>query len=147
MTVGRLTGDWLTLRLGPVRIVRGGALVLAGIGLILLSATPPATIAGFGLIGAGVACPFPLVMSAAARSPQMAAGRTIAAMATVGYTGSLLGPPLIGSLAEVVGLRWALGLLGLVGIIMLVIGGTVRPTREGVRAGREDAEANAFMRQ
>jgi MFS family permease len=126
MTLGRLSGDWLTQKLGPVRIVRGGGgLVIAGIGLILLSSAPLAAIFGFGLLGAGVACPFPLVISAAARSPQMTAGRAIAAMATVGYTGSLLGPPLIGSVAEVISLRLALGLLGLVGIIMLLIGGVV----------------------
>lgn len=130
MTVGRLTGDWLTVRLGPARIVRGGGLlVVAGIGVILLTAAPSATILGFGLIGAGVACPFPLVISAAARTPHIAPGRAIAAMATVGYTGSFLGPPLIGSVAEILTLRWALGLLGLVGLLMLAIGGRVGARR------------------
>lgn len=127
MTAGRLAGDWLTLRLGPARIVRGGGvLVIAGIGVILLSRAPVAAIAGFGLIGAGVACPFPLVISAAGRAPRIDSGRAIAAMATVGYTGSLLGPPVIGSAAEALTLRGALGLLSLVGMIMLLLGGRVQ---------------------
>jgi MFS family permease len=127
MTAGRLTGDWLTLRLGPARIVRaGGVLVVAGMGVILLTQAPPAAIFGFGLIGAGVACPFPLVLSAAARTPNMAAGRAIAAMATVGYMGSFTGPPLIGWVAEMLTLRGALGLLILAGFIMLVVGGRVQ---------------------
>jgi MFS family permease len=128
MTAGRLTGDWLTLRFGPARIVRaGGLLVLAGMAVILLTQTPTAAIVGFGLIGAGVACPFPLVLSAAARTPGIAAGRAIAAMATVGYMGSFSGPPLIGSVAEILTLRGALGLLVLVGLLMLWGGGRVQP--------------------
>jgi hypothetical protein len=49
-------------------------------------------------------------------------------MATVAYTGSLLGPPLIGSIAEAMTLRGALGLLGLAGLLMFLIGGVVQPT-------------------
>jgi MFS family permease len=133
MTVGRLTGDWLTLRFGPARIVQGGGLlVLAGMAVILLIHAPPATVLGFGLIGAGVACPFPLVISAAARAPNIAPGRAIAAMATVAYAGSFLGPPLIGTVAEVLTLRDALALLVLVGLIMLVAGSRVGLLRSAV---------------
>jgi MFS family permease len=77
---------------------------------------------GFGLIGLGVACPFPLAISAAARTPNIPPGRAIAALATVGYSGSLLGPPIIGTLADGVSLRGALGLLALVGLVMLLAG-------------------------
>jgi MFS family permease len=129
MTVGRLTGDWLTMRLGAARIVRGGGLlVIIGIGLALFIQIPIIAIIGFGLIGAGLACPFPLILSTASRSPGVDPGRAIAAMATVAYTGSLLGPPLIGSIAEAMTLRGALGLLGLAGLLMFLIGGVVQPT-------------------
>ncbi|HEX6607042.1 MAG TPA: MFS transporter, partial [Chloroflexia bacterium] len=87
-------------------------------------------IVGFGLIGAGVACPFPLVLSAAARTPGIAAGRAIAAMATVAYMGSFIGPPLIGSVAEILTLRGALSILVLVGLLMLLIGGRVQPQQQ-----------------
>jgi MFS family permease len=131
MTTGRLTGDWLTLRLGAARIVRGGGLlVIIGIGLALLSPIPALAIIGFGLIGAGVACPFPIIIRTASRTPGVDPGRAIAAMATVGYTGTLLGPPIIGSIAEIISLRGALGLLSFVGVIMLWIGGAVQPPAE-----------------
>ena len=70
MAGGRLTGDWLAVRLGPTRLVRsGGLLVVVGIGLIVIAPLPWLAIVGFGLIGAGVACIFPLILSAAAQSP------------------------------------------------------------------------------
>jgi hypothetical protein len=47
-------------------------------------------------------------------------------MATAGYTGFLIGPPLIGGLAEVVGLRAALSVLALAGVVIVVLGASVR---------------------
>jgi predicted MFS family arabinose efflux permease len=126
MAAGRLTGDGLALRFGPAWVVRaGGALVALGIGLAIGSGVPAVAIVGFGLVGAGLACSFPLILSAAARTPGMAASTGIAAMATAGYTGFLVGPPLIGTLAEAVTLRGALGLLGIVGLLVAVLGGVV----------------------
>ncbi len=46
-------------------------------------------------------------------------------MATLGYTGFLVGPPLIGTLAEALSLRTALGLLGIVGVLVALFGGAV----------------------
>ena len=126
MAAGRLTGDALALRLGPSWVVRaGGGLVALGIGLAIGSTVPVIAIVGFGLIGAGLACNFPLLLSAAARTPGVATSTAIAAIATAGYTGFLVGPPLIGSLAEIVTLRGALGLLGVVGVLVVVYGGAV----------------------
>lgn len=128
MAAGRLSGDWLTLRLGPARIVRGGgALVTLGIALVVASPRPLLAIVGFGLVGAGVACVFPLILSAAARTPGVVPSTAIAAMATAGYTGFLAGPPLLGSLAEAFSLRVALGVLGLLGLLVVALGRAVEP--------------------
>jgi MFS family permease len=127
MTVGRLSGDWLTERLGARTIVRGsGALVMAGVALVMLASAPLVAIAGFGLVGAGVAICFPLVISAAAATPGVANSTAITAMATVGYTGFLIGPPLIGSLADLISLRWAFGsVLGVLGVLIVLLAGRV----------------------
>ncbi|GAC1559297.1 MAG: MFS transporter [Herpetosiphon sp.] len=137
MAAGRFTGDWLTMRFGAGRLVRAsGVLVLAGISLALVSTSPWIAIVGFGLIGAGVSCIFPLIMSAAARTPGIAPGIGIAAMATAGYTGFLVGPPLIGSVAEIASLRSGLGVLALFGLVIVRLGATVaissRPHAEAV---------------
>lgn len=132
MAIGRLTGDWLTLRLGPTLLVRGGgALVTLGVALALLGGSPIAAIVGFGLVGAGISCVFPLILSAASRTPGVPPGTGIAAMATVGYTGFLVGPPLIGTAAEALSLRGALGLLGLFGVLMVVFGSAVKRAEQG----------------
>jgi fucose permease len=105
MAIGRLTGDRLTEQLGPLAIVRGGGvLVVLGMAVVLLSGAPLLAIAGFACVGAGVACSFPILLSMAARTPGVAPGTAIAAIATSGYTGFLVGPPLIGVLAERAGL-------------------------------------------
>lgn len=140
MAVGRLTGDWLTLRLGTTRMVRGGgALVALGIALALASPVPALVIAGYGLVGAGVSCIFPLILSAAARTPGIAPSTAIAAMATAGYTGFLVGPPLIGSVAEALSLRVALGFLGLLGVLVVVSGAAVERAAISPRSSPESA--------
>jgi MFS family permease len=127
MAGGRFAGDWLTTRFGSGHVVRtGGALVVGGISLVLLTAVPWVAIIGYGLVGAGISCIFPLILSAAARTPGVAPGTGIAAMATAGYTGFLIGPPLIGGLAEFVGLRAALSVLALAGVVIVVLGASVR---------------------
>jgi fucose permease len=126
MAGGRFSGDWLTTRFGSARLVRvSGVLVVIGIGLALVSSASWLAIAGFAFVGAGVSCIFPLIMSAAARTPGIAPGTGIAAMATAGYTGFLVGPPMIGTVAELLTLRGALGLLALFGVLIVVLGGAV----------------------
>jgi fucose permease len=143
MAAGRLAGDGLALRLGPAWVVRGGgALVALGIALAVASDVPLIAIVGFGLVGAGLACSFPLLLSAASRTPGVAASTAIAAIATAGYTGFLVGPPLIGTVAEALTLRVALGLLGVVGVLVAVFGGAVerRPSAQALVATEQSGD-------
>jgi hypothetical protein len=128
MGLGRLAGDRLADRFGPVALARGGA-ALAGVsfGLALLAATPPAAIAGFALLGAGLAATFPLALAAAAaRSPEGATAPAIAAVSTTGYLGLVCGPPSIGLLSGLVGLVGALGLLVALCAVVVLLAHSVR---------------------
>jgi hypothetical protein len=109
MTAGRLAGDRVAARLGPVTAFRGGALLAgAGFGAALLAGAPAAGLAGLGLFGAGLSLTFPLAISAAGRLDG-AAAVAVARVSTLGYLGAFVGPGLIGALAGPLGLPAALG--------------------------------------
>ena len=109
MAAGRMVGDRLAARFGSVRLVRVSGL-LAGLGLAagLLIGTPAAAIAGFALLGAGLAGIFPQIVSSAVRLDPSRAGRNIGRIAAVAYSGLLGGPVAIGAAASGIGLRDAL---------------------------------------
>ena len=133
MAAGRFTGDRLVARLGGDLVVRaGGALAAFGLGLTLLIGNSVVAVIGFGLVGAGLSCAFPVVLSSAARAPELAPSAAIAAVCTVGYFGFLLGPPAIGGLAEMIGLPGALGLVVLLCALIAALGS--RPPRQQVPA-------------
>lgn len=112
MAAGRLTGDRLVTALGPVRLVRaGGALAAVGLGGALLLHHPVAAMFGFGCVGLGLSNLVPVLFSAAGRLKGSAAGVAIAAVSTTGYGGFLAGPPMVGFLADHLGLPGALAVL------------------------------------
>ena len=91
---------------------------IAAFGALLAATTHAYGIALFGflLMGFGFALIMPLSMSAAARISGESAGRAIAGVATFGYGGLLLGPPIIGFLADAVGFSVAFGAIGLLAL-------------------------------
>jgi MFS family permease len=109
MAVGRFLGGSLTARFGPVTMVRFGALLAAtGLSLSLAVEWTPTALLGFGLVGAGFSVIFPITLSAAGGVRGIPSGTAIAAVATCGYVGYLIGPPTIGFLAQASSLRAAL---------------------------------------
>ncbi|WP_067479720.1 MFS transporter [Actinomadura hibisca] len=126
MTVGRLAGDRVVARFGPVPVLRIGSLVAAiGLGSGLLADDPVAAVAGFTLFGLGVAVVAPVTFSAAGNLPGVPAATGISRVTAVGYLGLLGGPPVIGFVAEGVGLPWALAVPAvLAGAIVALAGAT-----------------------
>ena len=109
MMGGRMVGDRLAARFGAVDLVRYSALLAAfGLVLAVAVAVPWSGIVGFGCLGAGLACIAPQVFSAAGNRNPARAGQALARVAGMGYAGFLVGPVVIGALAEISSLRWAL---------------------------------------
>lgn len=128
MTTGRLAGDRLAVRFGPVALVRGcGLLAAAGLGLALTVGHPVAAVAGFGCFGAGLSCIVPQVFSAAGHRDPAFAGRALARVASIGYLGFLSGPVLIGGIAELSGLPRALGVPALLAAFVALAATALRP--------------------
>jgi MFS family permease len=131
MALGRFSGDRIVARFGGGAVVcGGGALAGLGLGATLLIGRPEVAIVGFGLIGAGLSCIFPVALSVAARTPGMAAGTAIAGVCTIGYLGFLIGPPAIGGLAELTSLPVALGAVVLLFVLIVVLGNRASERRE-----------------
>jgi MFS family permease len=138
MAAGRMAGDRLAARFGPVRLVRASGLV-AGLGLaggLLIDSVPglrpvwpAAAIAGFALLGLGLAGIFPQIVTAAARLDPEQAGRNIGRIASVSYTGLLSGPVVIGAIASGVGLRDALLVPAALALLVAAAAGVMKPAR------------------
>ena len=127
MAFGRLFGDALTARLGPAVLVRScGALAAVGFGVSLTVGDPILALVGFACAGAGFSIIFPLALSAAGRAEGVAPGPALAAVATAGYTGFLVGPPTIGFLAELTGLDAALYVVVALSTAVVILGGAFR---------------------
>jgi MFS family permease len=119
MAACRFAGDRLVLRFGPMRVmVAGGLGMFCGLMLAVLSTHFALSACGFALIGLSAANVVPLIFSAAARTPGMSAGGGLATVATLGYAGLLLAPPLIGSVAAHTNIAVALGILSISGIVI-----------------------------
>ncbi|MFJ6606429.1 MFS transporter [Streptomyces lydicus] len=120
MAAARLAGDKVVARFGAMRTVRaGGALAAAGGLLVVLARHPAAAMAGFGLMGLGIAVVVPLAFAAAGRSGP-APSQAIAGVATITYTSGLIAPSAIGGIAQATSLTVSFALVtalacGLVG--------------------------------
>lgn len=119
MAIGRLLGDRVRERFAPVALLRGsGVLATAGMALALTTQTPAVALAGFMLVGLGLANVVPVMFAAAARVPGVSAAHGIAALASVGYLGFMVGPPLIGALARWTSLTAALWAVALFAVLV-----------------------------
>lgn len=132
MTAGRLVGDRLTARLGPVRLVRGcGVLASAGLAAGLLVNAPIAGVAGFACLGAGLSCIVPQVFSTAGSRDPARAGEAIARVASLGFVGFIVGPIVIGGVAELVGLPVALAIPVVLVLAVALAAPALRPAAPG----------------
>ena len=119
--VTRFFADRYVERYSPVVVARA-LLFILGAGALVVFAAPSsaAALIGFGMMGIGTSAIFPLAMSAAAQRTDRPAATNVAALAQISFVAFLLGPPLLGFVAEHWGIRWSFGLgLPLVGLSVL----------------------------
>jgi fucose permease len=127
MTAGRFAGTPITERLGRARAVRiGGVLGIVGVLLTVLPPSLPVAYAGMVLWAVGICLVFPAAVSAAGETARPA--ESIAMVTTLGYGAILVGPPLIGTLADQIGLGRALLVLVVLSVGVVVLAPAVRET-------------------
>ncbi|MBV9491882.1 MAG: MFS transporter [Verrucomicrobia bacterium] len=134
MAAGRFSGDWALARFGAVAVLRGsGAVSALGLTVALIVHAGTWALVGMVVVGLGLANCVPILFGAAGRDRELGPGPGIAAATTVGYLGFLTGPPLIGLMASLIGLRGALFAVALCGVAMSFNGSLVQDTDESPR--------------
>jgi MFS family permease len=128
----RYVADRFVERHSPLAIART-LLAVLGLGALMVTLAPASALAllGFALMGVGTSVMFPLAMSAAAQRTDRPAATNVAALAQISFVSFLLGPPLLGFVAEHVGIRWTFGL----GLPLVVLSMLASPILRGT-AGR-----------
>ncbi|GAA2342887.1 MFS transporter [Streptomyces kunmingensis] len=126
MAVARIAGDAVVDRFGAVRTVRvSGVMATAGALLVVLAPNPPVAMAGFGLLGLGIAVVVPLAFAAAGRSGPNPS-QAIAGVATITYTSGLIAPSAIGTVADATSLVVSFGLVTALTCGLMVFAGVLR---------------------
>jgi len=112
MALSRFGGDFLRARCSERALLRFAATLAAvAMAVVLVAANAWVSLAGFALVGAGLAPVAPILFNAATRVPGVSRAAAIASVTSVGYSGFMLGPPLIGSIATATSLTVALGVV------------------------------------
>lgn len=132
MALGRFLGDWLVTKLGVKNVLQiSGTLITSG---LLLSVILPNIITatlGFLLVGFGVSSVVPIVYGLAGKSKTMSPGTALASVSTIGFLGFLIGPPVIGFIAQAVSLRWSFTLIGILGFGTAILAGKLKLPASG----------------
>ena len=125
MTVGRLRGDRLVMRMGVGRLVRVGSLAaICGLGLALAFPNPPFVLLGFALFGLGLSCQAPTLFRAVGQLP-LPEGQGLSALLFASWPAFLLVAPVIGGLSKVVSLREALLVTLAAAVAMVALSGAL----------------------
>lgn len=125
MVIGRLMGDRLAVRFGPMKLIIGGGLI-AGIGLALglIVGGIGGVVFGWLAIGIGFSTVIPMLFSQAGEIAKsrpdldFAPSEAVATVSGIAYFGFLAGPPLLGFLGDLIGLRWAMMIPAILAIAM-----------------------------
>lgn len=133
MTFGRFVADRFITRYDAAHVLRiSGASIVAG--LLIATAFPYLVTAtlGFLLVGLGMSTVVPICYSAAGRHPRLSPATAITVVSSISFIGFMVGPPLIGLLAQALTLRVALAVAASFGLLIIVFApAAVRYRRQG----------------
>jgi MFS family permease len=125
MAIGRLMCAYVMNRLGPAPTLRAaGLLTTAGMLVALTGSAPVLVVAGLLVVGLTLAAVLPITLSLAGAIGATSAGAASSVVTTISYAGFLLGPILIGAVADATGLRAALGIVAITGVLIAFLAST-----------------------
>jgi MFS family permease len=129
MASGRFLGDGLINKFGRERVMQiSGIMISAGLfTAVFLPYIIPCTLA-FMLVGLGVATIVPTVYSMAGKNPSVPPGEALTIVSSVSFLGFLMGPPVIGHIAEAFGLQFSFAFIGIFGVLIAFMVSKIRTT-------------------
>jgi MFS family permease len=117
MATGRFIGDSLAQRFGRKLMVQiSGVLIFIGMMVSIIFPSIITATIGFMIVGLGVSSIIPLMISTAGKIKEVPSGIAIATVAGVGFFGFLMGPPLIGYIAQLAGLQYSFAVIAVMGL-------------------------------
>ncbi|WP_428230589.1 MFS transporter [Flavobacterium sp.] len=129
MASGRFLGDGLINKFGRERVMQISGIMIS-VGLFTAVFLPfiiPCTLA-FMLVGLGVATIVPTVYSMAGKNPTVPPGEALTIVSSVSFLGFLMGPPVIGHIAEAFGLQFSFAFIGIFGVLIAFMVSKIRTT-------------------
>ncbi|MFM2214468.1 MAG: inner membrane protein YbjJ [Bacteroidota bacterium] len=122
MALGRFLSDLLVARYGTRKVlIVSGFVITAGLyTAVLFPFLAPCTVA-FMLVGLGVSNVVPIIFNAAGRQDKVPTGIALTVVSSISFLGFLMGPPLIGYIAEVTSLRYSFAFIGLFGVVISIL--------------------------
>jgi MFS family permease len=129
MASGRFLGDGLINKFGRERVMQiSGVMISVGLfTAVFLPYIIPCTIA-FMLVGLGVATIVPTVYSMAGKNPTVPPGEALTIVSSVSFLGFLMGPPVIGHIAQNFGLQFSFAFIGIFGVLIAFMVSKIRTT-------------------
>lgn len=119
MASGRFIGDAMNNKFGRKRVMQiSGCMISLGLfTAVFFPYIIPSTIA-FMIVGLGVSTIVPTVYSLAGKNPTVSAGEALTIVSSVSFLGFLMGPPIIGYIAETFGLQFSFAFIGVFGVLI-----------------------------
>jgi len=127
MATGRFLGDRMVTKLGIKKVLQLSATFIStGLFISILFPYLASSVVGFLLVGLGVSSVVPLIYSQAGKSGTMQPGLALAAVSSISFLGFLIGPPLIGFVAEAAGLRLSFAVIAIIGLFPAILASRVK---------------------
>jgi len=134
MMISRFTADRVTDRIGAVRLAQlGGALAALGYLVVLTAPTFTLSVAGFALVGLGIAPAFPTLFHASGHWPGVRPGDGVTVVSWVARLGFLVTPPAVGLITDTVGIAAGLVVGGVAAAAYAALAATLAPGEPGPR--------------
>ena len=122
MASGRFLSDLSVARFGMRNVlIVSGIVISSGLyGAVFFPYLIPCTIA-FMLVGFGVSNVVPIIFNLAGNHEKVPTGIALTVVSSISFLGFLIGPPLIGYIAEATNLKYSFALVGIFGLFISLL--------------------------